>query len=157
MNGQPMEPPFPTRTARIGSVCIISAAQSTVVQFGDRGETKARLIALALQRQEDHTTSGDIFFESYHIFFRDLPSFHEPDSPMGNVAKLERINCEPNITVGCLKVTASGSSASIQAGNGKRLTGESRIKHIRQYPRPSPVPPLVVKSNDMQGDCGAKK
>jgi spore germination protein PE len=37
--------------------------------------------------------------------------------------------------VGCIRVIAAGSASSIQAGNNMRLLGDSRIKHIRQYPK----------------------
>jgi spore germination protein PE len=135
--------PYPIRTANIGWITIISAASSAAVQFGDRGETNARLRALALQRQESHSTAGDVFFESYPVFYRDLPKLIDPDYDNGQVLALERSNCSPNITVGCIHIIAAGSSASILAGNGMNLTADSRIKHIRQYPRPRPVPPII--------------
>ncbi|WP_028610406.1 spore germination protein GerPE [Paenibacillus harenae] len=134
---------YPIRTANIGSVCIISAASSAVVQFGDRGETNARLRALALQRKEDHTTAGDVFFESYTVFYRDMPKLIDPDYDSGQVLALERSNRSPHINVGCIHIIAAGSSSSILAGNGMNLTADSRIKHIRQYPRPRPLPPIV--------------
>lgn len=138
---QPLEG-FPIRTAYVGSVCIISASQSAIVQFGDRAETNAKLRALALQRQEDHLTGGDVFFESYAIFDRPLPEFIDPDFDRGQVVQLQRTNCSPHIAVGHIQVIAASSSASLLVGNGMRLTGESRIKHIRQYPRPKPFPPV---------------
>ncbi|MEV5028588.1 spore germination protein GerPE [Paenibacillus sp. LPE1-1-1.1] len=133
---------YPIRTANVGSVCIISVAQSGTVQFGDRAETKGLIRALALQRQEDHTTAGDVFFESYPLFFRPLPVLVDPAFENGQGVQVLRTNCSPNIIVGNIQVIAAGSSASIQIGNGMKLTGESRIKHIRQYPRPKPVPPV---------------
>ncbi|CAM4525106.1 spore germination protein PE [Paenibacillus endophyticus] len=133
---------YPIRTANVGSICIISVAQAGTVQFGDRAETHAKIRALALQRQEDHTTAGDIFFESYSLFYLPLPALVDPDYDNGEVVSVIRANCSPNITVGNIQVIAAGSSASIQIGNGMEMTGESRIKHIRQYPRPKPVPPV---------------
>lgn len=133
---------YPIRTANVGSVCIISVAQAGTVQFGDRAETNGLIRALALQRQEDHTTAGDVFFESYPLFFRPLPVLVDPVFENGQGVQLMRTNCSPNIIVGNIQVIAAGSSASIQIGNGMKLTGESRIKHIRQYPRPKPVPPV---------------
>ncbi|CAM3961964.1 spore germination protein GerPE [Paenibacillus alkaliterrae] len=132
---------FPIRTANVGAICIISAAKSASVQLGDRGETKAKLRAIALQRQEDHTTAGDVFFESYPIFYRPFPVLNDPVDDNGAVIQLDRVNGSPNITVGCIRVTAAGSAASILAGNGMHLTADSRIKHIRQYPRLHPTPP----------------
>lgn len=132
---------YPIRTANVGTLWIISAAQSAAVQLGDRGETNAKLRALAIQRQEDHTTAGDFFFESYPFFYRPLPVLVDPDYDNNQVVKLSRTHCAPNITVGSIRVIATGSSASIQAGNGMRLTADSRIKHIRQFARPRPVPP----------------
>lgn len=127
---------FPIRTANVGSICIISVGQAAVIQLGDRAETNSRLQALAVQRQEEHTTAGDVFFESYPIFYRPMPILVDPDYDNGQVIQLNRTNCVPNITVGRIQVIAAGSAASIQAGNGMCLTGESRIKNIRQYPRP---------------------
>lgn len=132
---------YPIRTSNVGSICIISVASAGAVQFGDRAETKGMIRALALQRKEDHTTAGDVFFESYPIFYRPLPVLVDPEFEDGRGVQLIRTNCSPNIIVGNIHVIASGSSASIQIGNGMKLTGESRIKHIRQYPRPSTVPP----------------
>ncbi|WP_138753375.1 spore germination protein GerPE [Paenibacillus sinopodophylli] len=133
---------YPIRTASVGTICLISVAQAGTIQFGDRAETNGRIRALALQRQQDHTTSGDVFFESYPLFYRPLPSFSESEESAEQFLSVIRVNCSPNITVGHIQVIAAGSSASIQIGNGMQLRGESRIKHIRQYPRPRPVPPL---------------
>ncbi|WP_425453491.1 hypothetical protein [Paenibacillus prosopidis] len=36
----------------------------------------------------------------------------------------------------------AASSASVQAGNGKRYTADSRIMNIRQFARPRPVLPV---------------
>ncbi|MGO4374698.1 spore germination protein GerPE [Paenibacillus sp. MCAF20] len=131
---------FPIRTARIGAVYLIDVSLSAAVQFGDRGETNARLRALAVQRKEDHTTAGDVFFESYRIFDRQLPELVDPQYEPGQGVQIERINCNPYITVGCIQVTATGAASSFLAGNCMNVNSESRIKHIRQYPRPKPVP-----------------
>lgn len=133
---------FPIRTANIGTLFILSAASSAAIQLGDRGETTAHIRGLAVQRQEDHTSAGDVFFESYEIFDRPLPVLVDPDYDNGQVIQLNRTNCAPYITVGSICIIAAGSAASIQAGNGMRLRAESRIQHIRQYPRPRPVPPV---------------
>lgn len=133
---------YPIRTAKIGAIVIISASQAAAIQMGDRGATNAKLRALALQRQEDHLTSGDVFFESYRIFDRPFSVLTDSEFDNGEVVHINRINALPYITVGYIRVIATGSAASIQAGNGMRYTGESRIKHIRQYPRPKPYPPV---------------
>ncbi|WP_424766198.1 spore germination protein GerPE [Paenibacillus sp. sgz302251] len=136
------EEAFPTRTANLGSLCIISASQTACVQLGDRGQTTASLQALSLQRQQDHTSAGDVFFESYPIFNRAPPILNDAEYDNGQVVNLERVNLSPNICVGSVHIIAAGAASSIQAGNGMRLTTYSRIKHIRQYPRPRPVPPV---------------
>jgi spore germination protein PE len=138
---QPVEG-YPIRTSNVGFVLVISASQSAIVQFGDRAETNAKLRAIALQRQEDHLTAGNVFFESYPFFSRRLPELNDPDFDNGQVLQLNRTNCYPNINVGFIHLIAASSSASVQVGNGMCLRGESRIKHIRQYPRPKPVPPV---------------
>ncbi|MGM0880605.1 MAG: spore germination protein GerPE [Bacillota bacterium] len=133
---------FPIRTANIGTFFVITASSAAVIQFGDRGETTARLRGLAVQRQEDHTTAGDFFFESYEIYNRPLPVLVDPDYDNGQVIRLNRTNCEPYITVGSISVIGAGSASSIQAGNGMRYTADSRIVNIRQFARPRPVPPV---------------
>lgn len=133
---------FPTRTANIGTFFLISAGSSAVIQFGDRGETTARLRGLSVQRQEDHMTAGDFFFESYSIYDRPHPVLIDPDYDNGQVIRLNRTNCAPYITVGSISVIAASSASSVQAGNGKRYTADSRIVNIRQFARPRPVPPV---------------
>lgn len=131
---------FPVRTATVGFIRLISVAQAGVVQFGDRAETRAKLRALAVQRKEDHLTSGEVFFESYEIFSRPLPILIDPEFDNDQEMALFRTNCAPNITVGYIQVIASGSAASIQIGNGVNLYADSRIKHIRQYPSQNAAP-----------------
>lgn len=129
------------RTASIGAIYVISLAQSGILQVGDRYATNAKLQALAVQRQESHATAGEVFFESYRIFSRDLPELTDLYDGDGQVVQMTRTLCDPRIVVGSIRVIAAGSSASILAGNGKCYTADSRIKHIRQYPRPKPITP----------------
>ncbi|MFF2887738.1 spore germination protein GerPE [Paenibacillus sp. NPDC057967] len=125
----------PTRSSQIGAICIISASSSTAVQFGDRRRTDARLMALAVQRKEDHARSGDVYFESYRIFSRPDPILVDPAFDKGRVIRMSRTNCDPCISVGFIRIIAAGNSSSIHIGNGHCVTGNSRIKHIRQYPK----------------------
>ncbi|MFD0586766.1 spore germination protein GerPE [Paenibacillus sp. GCM10027627] len=127
--------PYPYRTSQVGAVSIISAASAGSVQFGDRGETDAKLQALAVQRAEDHAKSGNVYFESYEMFERQRPVLVDPAYDAGEVVTVNRINECPIIHVGWIEIIASGSAASILIGNSNRLTGDSRIKHIRQYPK----------------------
>lgn len=133
---------YAVRTSSVGFLRVISIAQAGVFQVGDRANTNSKLRAIAVQRQEDHMKSGEAFFESYEIFNRPLPVLHDPEFDDGNGIQLSRTNCSPNITVGYLQVIAAGSAASILIGNGVNLQAESRIKHIRQFPRPHPYPPV---------------
>ncbi|KRE54258.1 spore germination protein GerPE [Paenibacillus sp. Soil522] len=133
---------YPIRTANVGSICIINVAQAGYVQLGDRAVTNATVRGIALQRQEDHTAAGDVFFESYPLFYRPLPFLDDPEYDNGQVISLQRTNCKPKITVGHIQVITAGSASSIQAGNGMCLTGVSRVKHIRQFPRPKSYPPI---------------
>lgn len=133
---------YPIRTANVGGICIIDVSIAGIVQLGDRAETNARLKALAVQRQEDHTTAGDVFFESYNMFYRPRPVLNDPDFDNGKVIQLIRDNRCSSITVGSIHVIAVGASSSLQIGNGMCLTNESRIKHIRQYPRRKALPPI---------------
>lgn len=122
------------RTSQVGVLYIIGASSSTTVQLGDRGETDAMARALAVQRQEEHLTSGEVFFESYDVFSRPLPVLVDPAYDAGQVIKVRRSNAQPCIRVGCIRVTAAAVASTIQIGNGRSVRCEARIKHIRQYP-----------------------
>lgn len=130
------------RTASIGAIYVISLAQSGILQVGDRYATNAKLQALAVQRQESHATAGEVFFESYGIFSRELPVLTDFYNGDGQVVQMTRTLCDPRINVGSIRIIAAGSSASILAGNGKCYTADSRIKHIRQYPGPQSTSPV---------------
>lgn len=108
------------------------------MQLGDRGETRARLRALAVQRKENHTEYGNAYFESYPIFSRPHPVLRDPAIESGAYIQTSYENADPCIRVGCILVTAAGSASSVQIGNGKLVTADSRIKHIRQYPKQQP-------------------
>ncbi|MCR2803149.1 spore germination protein GerPE [Paenibacillus soyae] len=129
---------FPPRTSQVGVLCIISAASAAAVQLGDRGETRAKLRALAVQRQEDHTESGNVYFESYPLFRRPYPVLRDPVAESGALIETRFENAEPCIRVGCIRIIAAGNASSVQIGNGKLVSGDSRIKHIRQYPKQQP-------------------
>lgn len=122
------------RTSQVGVLTIIGASSSTMVQIGDRGRTDARIRALAVQRQEEHLTAGEVYFESYEVFSRPLPVLSDPAYEAGEVIRAERKHEQPCIRVGCIRVTAAAVASSIQIGNGRSVRGEARIKHIRQYP-----------------------
>lgn len=122
------------RTSQVGVLSIIGASSSTTVQLGDRGETDAKARALAVQRQEEHLTAGEVFFESYDVFSRPLPVLTDPAYEAGQVIQTWRSNAQPCIRVGCIRVTAAAVASTIQIGNGRSVRGEARIKHIRQYP-----------------------
>lgn len=127
---------YPVRTSYVGRIDVIDVALSAVLQLGDRGETNASLWALAVQRQEAHSAAGEAYFESYPMFSRSRPILNDPAYDANQVIELERINCKPHISVGCLRILAVSSAASLLIGNEKRLTAESRIKHIRQFAQP---------------------
>lgn len=125
--------PNESRTSHVGVLYIIGATSATMVQIGDRGETDAKIRALAVQREVGHLTAGEVFFESYAVFSRPLPELSDPAYESGQVLQTKRSNVKPCIRVGCIRVTAAAAASSIQIGNGNRIRGESRIKHIRQY------------------------
>lgn len=131
---------FPVRTAEIGFINMISVSSAAIVQFGDRGEYTPMLLALAVQREESHATAGKVYFESYSIFSRPLPVLQDAAFDTYESVTIARSNSTPRISVGCILITAVGSSASIQAGNAMRTTAVSRIKHIRQYKKTKMTP-----------------
>ncbi|MUT66714.1 spore germination protein GerPE [Paenibacillus sp. NEAU-GSW1] len=131
---------FPVRTAEIGFVNIVSVSSAAIIQFGDRGEYTPTLTALAVQREESHATAGQVYFESYSIFSRPLPVLQDPAFDTYESVSIARSNSTPRISVGCIIITAVGSSASLQAGNAMRTMAVSRIKHIRQYKKTKMTP-----------------
>lgn len=128
-----MDQSFPIRISQIGLVSIVDVSLGAIIQFGDRGEATPKLKALAVQRAIDHTKAGSVYFESYPIFSRPLPKLIDPIADAGNDVCIRRVNHCPRINVGCVYVTAVGSTSSLLAGNAMRTRAESRIKHIRQY------------------------
>lgn len=124
---------YPVRTSEVGGIWLINVALSASIQLGDRGETDARLRALAVQRQEDHLTAGQVYFEAYPIFRRKLPVLLDPVYDSGEDVRISRYNRSPAISVGCIRILAISSAASLLIGNSMRYKGDSRIKHIRQF------------------------
>ncbi|SFF01223.1 spore germination protein PE [Paenibacillus catalpae] len=124
---------YPIRLTQIGLVSVVDCSIGAIIQFGDRAEGTPKLNALAVQRAIDHTKAGSVYFESYEIFNRPLPKLIDPVADAGEDVSIRRFNHCPRINVGCIYVTAVGSTASLLAGNAMRTTAESRIKHIRQY------------------------
>lgn len=131
---------FPIRTSKVGIISVINVSSSTTIQFGDRGETNAKLRALAVQRSTDHASSGKVYFESYRIFDRPRPELNDPVFEAGDAITLHRMNCSPAIVVGCIRIIAIGAASSIHIGNSMRVIQDSRIKHIRQFPIDQPPP-----------------
>ncbi|MCM3627311.1 spore germination protein GerPE [Paenibacillus glycanilyticus] len=128
-----MQPSYPIRLSQIGLVSVVDVSLGAIIQFGDRAEATPRLNALAVQRAIDHTKAGSVYFESYQIFNRPRQKLIDPVAEAGQDVSIRRINHCPRINVGCVFVTAVGSTSSLLAGNAMRTTAESRIKHIRQY------------------------
>ncbi len=106
------------------------------MQLGDRGTTDARLRAIAVQREEDHTVGGIAYFEAYSVFSSELPKFAESDETAAQQVSVQKRYEEPKINVGAITIIAAGSASSILLGNGMKHRAESRIKHIRQFARP---------------------
>ncbi|MFF2482018.1 spore germination protein GerPE [Paenibacillus sp. NPDC058071] len=135
---------YPIRTAEIGFLSVTDVSLAATVQLGDRGLYTPKLFALAVQRQEDHAKSGSVYFESYSIFERSFPVFSETEEEADETAcpVIVRHNHCPRISVGCVSVIALGADSSLLAGNMMEMNAESRIKHIRQYKRPSGLPAI---------------
>lgn len=123
----------PIRTADIGSIRVIDAALSSIIQIGDVASEYLTSNALAVQREADHNAADEPYFESYPIFARPLPTLYPG---YGNGVIVERNNMAPTIEVGCVRVIAISTSSVLQAGNTGNAVAESRIKHIRQFWQP---------------------
>ncbi|MWC29253.1 spore germination protein GerPE [Paenibacillus sp. MMS18-CY102] len=140
------DPAFPEpqccsgRTYEVGGIDINTIAQAGVLQIGDRVDSKAMLVGLAVQRQEDHPYAGDVFFESYTIFDRPLPVLYDANDDDSKV-EMERFNACPLLSVGCITITSAGAASQIVVGCQKTHRAESRIKHIRQFAGRRPLPP----------------
>lgn len=126
---------IPVRTSQVGFINVISVANASIVQVGDRGSTHARLSALAVQRKEDHWTAGEAYFESHDIFSRPWPILRVPAFEAGQVLQARTCHVSPRISVGCVNVIAISSSSSLHIGNSRSVIGEARVKHIRQFPQ----------------------
>ncbi|WP_165279939.1 spore germination protein GerPE [Paenibacillus protaetiae] len=131
---------YPVRTAEVGGIYIIDLSLSGILQLGDHASATPLLRGLALQRETEHKSEQDVYFESYNIFDRPLPKLIDPIADSGMDVRILRTNRSPRISVGKIFITAMGASSIVQAGNGMRHTAESRIKHIRQFKRPLPYP-----------------
>ncbi|WP_052703148.1 spore germination protein GerPE [Paenibacillus beijingensis] len=123
------------RTAEIGSIDIILVSLSGVVLIGDTTDINAKLRALAVQRQMDHTAGGTVEFESFGLFSLPQPALR----PIGERGvKVNTVNECPRICVGSIKTMSVGASSVLLAGNTVNFTGDARIKHFRQFSGPLP-------------------
>jgi Protein of unknown function (DUF2772). len=129
------------RVSEVHGINVKVISQAGVMQLGDRSESNSDLIAIALQRQEDHPYAGDVFFESYVIFSRPIPAIIDADDD-DSVVQTYRLNQNPTISVGSISVISAGASAQIVVGRGQVHRSEARIKHIRQYASRKPLPPI---------------
>ncbi|AZN42125.1 spore germination protein GerPE [Paenibacillus albus] len=134
---------FPVRTSEVGGIYVNTVGTASVVQIGDRAEVNASLRALAVQRASDHLISGNVYFESYDIFDRDTPTMNTLINELDTEPDYVRTtNCLPTISVGCIEIIAVSSAALLLVGNGLKMKGEARVKHVRQFSVPTPVPTI---------------
>ena len=120
------------RTSYIGSVELISAGLSSVIQFGDTASIKAKSTGLAVQRQLDNRAGGDVEFSSYSLFSKPFNIIEEEDADAAHI-QTTTVNPDPCIHVGSVKIIAYSSASIFLAGNAMETTLESRLKHFRQY------------------------
>ncbi|MBW7474235.1 spore germination protein GerPE [Paenibacillus oenotherae] len=125
---------YPIRTSELGALIVNSISGSSIIQLGDRKEVAAKLLGLAVQREVPHTEGGDVYFESYAIFDRPLPSLIESPAEDNSVV-IRKQNFAPCIRVGGIKVLAMSGTALMLIGLGSTATAESRISNIRQFAR----------------------
>lgn len=135
---------YPIRVSELGYLYLISAGDASVVQFGDRAEVNASLRALAVQRESDHESKNDVYFEAYSIYNRPRQVFPEKPGSAEEDDDVQMTTChrQPAIRVGCIQIIAISAAANILIGNGMTETAESRIKNIRQFAEPLPSPGL---------------
>jgi spore germination protein PE len=129
------------RISEVRGIQILNISLSGVLQLGDRSESNSMLRAIALQRQEDHNLSEDVFFESYVIFSRPIPAITDANDD-DSIVQTYRLNQCPRISVGCMNITNVGASAQVVIGRGQNHRAESRIKDIRQFAGHHPLPPI---------------
>jgi spore germination protein PE len=140
------------RTSHVHTLNVTNISLSGIVQLGDHSEYNPVLRALAVQRETDHAKEDKVYFESYMLFSRPLPDvcdhpfFQQPLAADTEVELFQRVNRNPNITVGCISALGVGASSLLQIGNGCSRQTESRIKHIRQFSASRPfVTPRPVR------------
>lgn len=115
------------RTSVVGSVRILSAQLSSIVQAGDSVAVSPRSEALAVQRQVADYYDDEGNFGSFRIFKQNIPEPLLDESWSFSVR-----NDNPCIQVGFVNIIGLSASSILQIGSNKLVDAESRTKHIRQ-------------------------
>lgn len=116
------------RTTVIGRLYVNTVGTSSVAQFGDNGTTRLTSRALAVQRAVPEYSHDETKFAAYRIFTRPLI---ELDT--GLSVEFGKVDCVPEIRIGCLRAVALSASSLLRAGVTGPFAAETRIKHIRNF------------------------
>lgn len=124
-----MEGPYKMkkRQSIVDHLKVVSLAYSAVIEIGDSNMILPNSRALAVQRQFEIFYGNEGNFDTYQIFNRPIPV---PD--ITERIMIKRMNEAPTIHVHSVKVLAGAFSSVIQIGSTNIITGEARVKHIRQ-------------------------
>ena len=118
------------RTAWVGCVTVVSAGLASAVRFGDLATFTPVSRALAVARELDHRSGGDVYFASYPIFARKPPYL----PPVGlEPAAISGIGSGTAIDVGSVRVVSVTGASMVQAGTIGTAVADTRIKHFRQF------------------------
>lgn len=122
------------RNTVAGTCGVLSVDETSVVQIGDCKRLAPVTRALAVQRERAVYRRGEFALRDFGLLrrFVPLPAITE------RVA-MRRIQANPDIRLGALRVLALASTSIVQIGSGRELFAESRIKHIRHLFREAPA------------------
>jgi spore germination protein PE len=132
-----------TRVSQVGELSIASIQTSSIVFIGDNVVIDAHLQAIAVQREVADFLEDEGNFADFRLFGQAIP---EPSPEPG--AEFAVDNCESCLQVDRMRVIAMADSAVLQIGSTRLVSGEVRVKQLRQLlsgeisripPRPSAV------------------
>lgn len=113
---------------------------SSVLQIGDSREITARSNVLAVQRQYElfYGGEGEVGFP---VLTKPIPKLDVPAS-----VRTYRLNESPVLSVRSVYLIAASTASVVHIGSTSTISGETRIKHIRQLADSiAPTPKTAIR------------
>lgn len=114
------------RNAGVEELSVISADNTCVVEIGDCERLAPVTRALSVHRERAIFGTNEFAIGDFPGFTRPVPHPIAPER-----ISIHRVQQEPHIRVGRIRIVAMSSSCIVQVGSSRDLVAESRIKHIR--------------------------